>query len=921
MTAGSHVVRMNMRVYASLDLTRPDLVDMQDFTSRFVDLVLEDTITVGAAPSTCELGISSVPGGAEIFLNEASTGKFTPASGFVTWTLSPGVYRLALKLSGYDDAAELLTLAANTSTAKSYALVKIKPPEGYLKVLSNPPNLQIRLDNSVSDKFTPYTFTLPEGSYKTSVNFNGVWTQDRAAQIIGGQTYQVAFDFAAGGVTPEQFATMFINAVNNNMLEPLIPLARWLYDNDPTGFHWAIYEAPMETRWIAFKLALVIAGATWFVTFVGTSLISAGVASFVALCEKIGGAAANALAEALLGMSSLAAAFKDLLFNIGSAKLVQGGISLELIASLTKGTVIAFGLIATIIGTANFIAWADKEAIIESYTFNVQSLMNAERYEDALARLEQNRASYEAAVASLNLFGTVGVVAKGMWSDAAAGYLQRWNDLETICKQKLAEIPAGVGVGQSKIILSVDPSPFEIKWTYDTKTVTSPYEKIVLQGKYDIVLDAQGYAPKTLSVNFYERVNYPYDMVLNPAPEEPLPDEAVIDVAVYDNKTKISVDAYLYVDDVKQGYHSASFRIKLKAGAHALRVEEEKYVTKEQAVTITPSTTVPAQTIKIYIDPYAAGEPGSEFGVMIVNIYDSVLKTPKSAYLDVDYQRQPSHLASYTMELTDGDHWFTVEETGYIKKEVESSINAGETRTLDIYIVKEAAPPGITTGTLNVNIFRSDTGAAETAYLFINDVQQAGHSATYSLTLEQGGYSLKATELGFNDEVITANVNAGLTTNRSISLTPTEEAPPVTPPEEETQGVVSVTTVPSKARIYINEILQPYLSPQRYDIDAGTYVFKITKSGYEDKSETINVEAGKQYAKTYVLTEITVTPAQKGWKVNVKSTPSGGKILIDGDVTGKWTPDYLILNPGTYTIRVEKTGYYPAEQSITLEAF
>ena len=911
---GSHAVELKLSVIFYPAPNTPAPNNLITTSTVLYPVVLADTIYAGAPPATCELGISSVPGGAEIFLNGQSTGKITPASGYVTWTLSPGIYRLVLKKAGYVDAADLLTLTADKSTAKNYTLAVIPPVVGYLKVTSSPANLQIKLDNSVSQNYTPYTFTLPAGRYFTSVKFSGVWASDKVSDVIVGRETVIPFDFSQGGVTKEQLLNIFTNAILASSIEPCLPLLMWYQTGDPTGFSWMMSQLPLELHAKAVMLGVAVAGAEFLVLACGGAIIAAGASAFSALCDRIGGAAANALLEALNAIPALASSLSSLMEGVGTGAMLKGGISLGTIQALTKGTVIAMGWIAAIIGTSNFIAWADKEAVIESYTFNIQALMTAERYEDALARINQNRLAYQTAVSSLNTFGTVGIIAKGMWQDAAAGYLQRWTDLETTCKQKLAEIPEGVGVGQSKIILKVDPSPFEIKWTHDTKTTTSPYEKIVLQGKYDIVLDAQGFAPQTISVNMYQRKAYTSDVILVRAPEEPLPDEALVNVRTLDASTKASINTWLYIDNVKYTYHASSFTFTLKAGAHNLRAEEEYYVTKSVDVAIVAGK---EESVDIELTPFVKpkpGEPGSEFGKMIVNIYDSVLMTPKSAYLDVDYQRQASHLASYSVDLTAVSHLFTVEETGYVKKEVTESISAGETKTLNIYIVKEAAPPAITTGTLNVSIFRSDTGAAETAYLYINDVQQPGHESTYSLTLEQGGYSIKASELGFSDEVVTANVNAGLTTNRSISLTPTEEVPP-------TKGVVSVTTVPSGARIYINGILQPYLSPQRYDLDAGTYVFKITKEGYEDKSDTFAVEAGKQYAKTYVLTAVTTTPAQTAWKVNVISTPSGGKILIDGDVTGKYTPDYLILNPGTYIIRVEKTGYYPAEKSITLEAF
>ena len=55
--------------------------------------------------------------------------------------------------------------------------------------------------------------------------------------------------------------------------------------------------------------------------------------------------------------------------------------------------------------------------------------------------------------------------------------------------------------------------------------------------------------------------------------------------------------------------------------------------------------------------------------------------------------------------------------------------------------------------------------------------------------------------------------------------------------------------------------------------------------------------------------------------LNVSSTPSGADIYIDGSDTGYNTPSTIAVNPGTYQVRVKKSGYDdPSIQTVTVAA-
>lgn len=55
-------------------------------------------------------------------------------------------------------------------------------------------------------------------------------------------------------------------------------------------------------------------------------------------------------------------------------------------------------------------------------------------------------------------------------------------------------------------------------------------------------------------------------------------------------------------------------------------------------------------------------------------------------------------------------------------------------------------------------------------------------------------------------------------------------------------------------------------------------------------------------------------------RIDITSTPSGAKISVDGSFTGKWTPDFVLLEPGTYEVTLDKSRFKTWRGIITLEA-
>lgn len=109
------------------------------------------------------------------------------------------------------------------------------------------------------------------------------------------------------------------------------------------------------------------------------------------------------------------------------------------------------------------------------------------------------------------------------------------------------------------------------------------------------------------------------------------------------------------------------------------------------------------------------------------------------------------------------------------------------------------------------------------------------------------------------------------------------------------------------------EELERCASPCRFeDLKPGRYGVEISKDGYRTEKRIIEVRANSVAKK-----EISLQAAVA--RLQVSSTPAGADITVDGRATGQKTPATLVLAPGTRRVRVQKPGYEPYEQGVTLE--
>lgn len=123
-------------------------------------------------------------------------------------------------------------------------------------------------------------------------------------------------------------------------------------------------------------------------------------------------------------------------------------------------------------------------------------------------------------------------------------------------------------------------------------------------------------------------------------------------------------------------------------------------------------------------------------------------------------------------------------------------------------------------------------------------------------------------------------------------------------------GSLYVDSSPRGADIYLDDRYEGE-TPRRIDfIPVGTHTLRLSKDGYRDHIQQVNIEANQT---TSVIINLTVETIR--YRLNVNSTPSGARFYVDGIFRGV-TPVSISVTPGYHTIKLELEGYLEYQDSI-----
>jgi acetaldehyde dehydrogenase (acetylating) len=283
------------------------------------------------------------------------------------------------------------------------------------------------------------------------------------------------------------------------------------------------------------------------------------------------------------------------------------------------------------------------------------------------------------------------------------------------------------------------------------------------------------------------------------------------------------------------------------------------------------------------------GEPVNNTG----SVYISSSPANATIYIDGVMKGVTNLLVS---NISAGGHNLTLTKSGFQTYTTSIEVIAGQDKVLSPIVLTPGSEPVNNTG----SVYVSSSPANATIYI---DGVMKGVTNRMVTNVPAGNRTLKLTKSGFQTFTTTIEVIAGQDKVLApIVLTPGGE------PVNNT-GSVYVSSSPSNATIYIDGVMKGVTNLLVTNVPAGNRTLKLTKSGFQTYTTTIEVIAGQDK----VLAPIVLTPG--GEPVNntgslyVASIPTNATILIDGVMKGITNQLVPGIPAGSHNLTLTKIGY------------
>jgi hypothetical protein len=348
-----------------------------------------------------------------------------------------------------------------------------------------------------------------------------------------------------------------------------------------------------------------------------------------------------------------------------------------------------------------------------------------------------------------------------------------------------------------------------------------------------------------------------------------------------------SGQGYFYIQSIPTGsdlYFDGTFRGETPitvtvsttgSPQHTIMITAPGYETYQQSYSGNPKD---GQTITLT----ATLTPSAQTG----NIY--VTSSPSGASVTLD--RSQSATTPYTFtNIPVGTHEVSVYYSGYQTFYTSVNVNNGQTTTINAVL-----SPTISSGTLSVS--SNPSGAA----VYVDNLYKGTTSTTVG-NLAPGQHSVRLSKAGYQDWSGTVSISAGATTYLNPTLVVDQQP---------TYGTASITTIPSGANVYANGRYigqTPSNGPLYFtQVVPGTYSMLISKSGYQDYTANVQVQAGQNY--DYRVTLTPVSNPTTG-SIAISSSPSGAEVYLNNVFKGLSPITLDSLTPGAYTVTLKLSGY------------
>lgn len=256
-----------------------------------------------------------------------------------------------------------------------------------------------------------------------------------------------------------------------------------------------------------------------------------------------------------------------------------------------------------------------------------------------------------------------------------------------------------------------------------------------------------------------------------------------------------------------------------------------------------------------------------------------------------------------------GSHAVKIVKSGY-QDWIQNWLAGASPQTITAYLVPlpTPTPTPTTTGTLLVS---SDPGGGSVyvdgVYKGLTPVDIS--QSLYIYNVPYGSHVIKITRNGCDDWIQTYQVSAPTTT----VLAPLTCVVPT--------GTFIINSDPSGASVYLDNNYKGTTPLTLTNIPQGSHAIKVTKTGYQDWTQTYQTSTGTLTITANLIPVPTPTPTtptptptatpDMGY-IYVWSSPAGGSIYVDGNYKGLTDSNqYVIISTttGYHAVEISKTGY------------
>lgn len=357
---------------------------------------------------------------------------------------------------------------------------------------------------------------------------------------------------------------------------------------------------------------------------------------------------------------------------------------------------------------------------------------------------------------------------------------------------------------------------------------------------------------------------------VSPAARKPLP-VTQLDIS------STPAEALITIDHKKVGVTPQAIT-NITPGIHLLQVEKTGFRSVIETVIVQKEVT---QVKTFALEPVA--------GLALIT---SKPEGAEISYNNASLGQTPLLLTT----LNPGTHRLTLSLPGFQSKNVDLTIEDRTPVKLEVDLMSAS-------GTLNIETEPADSE------VFINGISRGKTPLTIE-RIPEGSVNIDIKAAGYETHTRQVSLAAGEVQKVNLTMKPLP-------------GTLLIVSIPSGARVYINDEFKGTTPFTLEKLSPATYRVRVERPGCEPNARDVVVEKSASITEEFRMTKIT-------GRIEVVTAPAGATVLLDGvkiDVThSKKTDTTAFSDPlaiedileGEHIIEVTRKGYAPQKRPITI---